>query len=254
MKAVLTPPEEEAIVGVGSGHPTLVFASGNSVMYEYEYMPALKAETPLGGYSPRRTLSYSTGCYVTSDAEDPDLCMKLIDFMCSHESLTRQRYGEEGVDFTYAPESEWVNNIYGYPCKLYVKDGNMYSSQSNQCWHTITPKMWTIAGGHYPIVSEDDPWAYALNLIKQDLWNANRATPLPDEVVYKLNYNLEENEVYTQYHSGWKDYITEARALFISGTMDPNSDADWNTYLNTLKANGEEDILRVVQSAYDRVR
>ena len=130
----------------------------------------------------------------------------------------------------------------------------MYSSQSNQCWHTITPKMWTIAGGHYPIVSEDDPWAYALNLIKQDLWNANRATPLPDEVVYKLNYNLEENEVYTQYHSGWKDYITEARALFISGTMDPNSDADWNTYLNTLKANGEEDILRVVQSAYDRVR
>ena len=46
----------------------------------------------------------------------------------------------------------------------------------------------------------------------------------------------------------------EARALFISGAMDPNSDADWQTYLDNMEANGLSTALEVYQEAYDLIK
>ena len=47
-------------------------------------------------------------------------------------------------------------------------------------------------------------------------------------------------------------YVEEARALFVTGTMDPTSDADWQTYLSNLEAQGMNELLAAAQSAYDR--
>jgi len=47
--------------------------------------------------------------------------------------------------------------------------------------------------------------------------------------------------------------VEEARALFVTGTLDPNNDADWEQYLSNLEANGMSQLLEANQSAFDRL-
>ena len=72
----------------------------------------------------------------------------------------------------------------------------------------------------------------------------------PDEVVKNLLFTEEESREYNS--AAWESYIGQARDLFCTGELNPNSDADWNTYLKTLEENGESKLLEIVQEVYDR--
>ena len=77
--------------------------------------------------------------------------------------------------------------------------------------------------------------------------------PFPEEVVYTLIYSAEENEVVTEYKPLVEEIIGDYRSLFISGALDPESDADWQTYLTALEKEGMSKWLEAAQSAYDRM-
>ena len=77
--------------------------------------------------------------------------------------------------------------------------------------------------------------------------------PVPEEVVYSLIYNADETEVVTEYKPLVTEIIGDYRSLFISGALDPESDADWQTYLTALEKEGMSKWLEASQTAYDRM-
>ena len=48
-------------------------------------------------------------------------------------------------------------------------------------------------------------------------------------------------------------YVEEARALFVTGVMDPTNDADWESYLSNLESIGMSEYVAAAQSAFDRM-
>ena len=159
------------------------------------------------------------------------------------------RYGEEGVGWERISEGE---NFYAKPANLRVLDGSLWSSQNNQNWHTVGSAI-----NDYYVVSQlaeiNDSWAVRRNLIMYEVYFAYEETGTPDEVVPKLNYTAEEAEVVSEVSQILTDYVKSARALFATGAMDPNSDADWQSYLDALENQGYNDYIEVAQAAYSRL-
>ena len=77
--------------------------------------------------------------------------------------------------------------------------------------------------------------------------------PHPEEVVQQVIYKNEEQEVVAAVETLLMDYVSEARAAFVSGVMDPNDDNAWDTYLANLEAQGLSDLIAATQTAYTRM-
>ena len=254
LKVLTTPKEGPNIVGVTCGHTGSIYEAENDKVDEYTALPPMKAETSLGGYAPQQTFAYTNNVFITCDAEDPLLCFKFIDFLSGYESLAHQRYGEYGVDWVWAPEEKRDTSYQGTYRALDLINKGVWTDQNNQIWHTLTPKNWPCHSGINPISSEDTAsWSYRKGLLAKEIWLANRDAGLPDEVCYTLVYNDEEGAINADLSSTITEYINEARAFFVAGTLDPNDDAAWNTYLNTLKDMGVEDLIKAANSAYTRM-
>ena len=253
--ALNTPSDGVAIAGVIAGHMTVFNEKDNELLFDYTVLPPFKAETKLGGYAPMTGASFSYNCFITSDAQDPELCFKLLDFMSSRESYLHAYYGIEGTDWERAPEGT-VDPESGRPVDAYVLVPGIYAGtdKNNHCWHQMrgiynSMKMPTA-------ISKDvDPTTYAArkNALMTSIRAAYDKVGMPDNPFQRCIYNAKEDEVIAEYQTGLKDYFAEARALFVSGVMDPNNDADWNTYLQNLKSLGLDDVLDAVQEAYTRM-
>ena len=251
LKSLVTPADGVALGGVVGAHDTVFWEKDNPIIYEYVALPPLKAATSLGGYAPMTGDSYEYNTFITTDAADPVLCFKLLDFMCGTESFFHMRYGTEGVHWKYY-EGEGGTSSLGYPAVIEALDSQAYSTQNNVNWHQIRGVV-TCYAANATLSVLDDSWTGTRSKMAQSLYQAYINSPRPDEVITKLIYNAEENEVASELKSSIKSYVDEARAMFVSGVMDPNDDAQWNAYLANLEAQGLGRLLEVVQSAYTRM-
>lgn len=250
MAALTTPADGESLVGVAGGHQMLVFSQDDEKMYEYGPIGPLAAATDLGGYAAWYGNNYTYCTFITEDAEDPVLAFKLLDFMCSQESAIRMRYGVKDVHWVYAEDG--ALSAVGTPAAITVLDDSVFSQQNNVNWHYVDAVVQPI-GLITPSYVDDGSWSSTRNGICYQERSLYDAAPQKDEIVYKIIYNTEENELVTSVLQQLKDYVDEARALFVSGVMDPNKDADWEAYLSNLSAQGLDDYLEVTQTAYTRM-
>ena len=211
-------------------------------------MHPLEAETELGGYAPLYSATYEYNTFITTDCENPELAFKLLDFMCGQESYLRNRFGQEGVHWDWY-EGDGTTNL-GVPATITVHDSTVYSGQNNFCWHETRANI-TPAGrvGNYTDMSNPKDTARLF----AGVYNNYMAGQRPEEVVYKIIFNSEETEYNATVESTIKDYVAEARAMFVSGVMNPNDDAAWNTYLSNLEAQGLSKYIATAQGAYDRM-
>ncbi len=258
LKPIFTPSEGPAIAGVFGGHPTLTTETDNETVFEYQPLPVLKAETPLGGYALRATpsydelfFSYKFDNFITSDCENPELAFKLLDFMCSQESAIFQRYGRKGVHWDYAKEG--ATDAMGQPALFEVLDDSVYSGQNNINWHNIAC---TVLPYNVYAPAYVDDGSYSSRLT--DLKMAYRANILskegPAESANGIVYSTEETKTVSELASNLSDYMEQARAMFVTGVLDPNSDADWQAYLSNMDSQGLADYLRLAQEAYSRMQ
>ena len=249
-RALIAPAEGPTLVGVGCGHPSILFTNASApVVEEFTALKPLKAETSLGGYIPNQDYTYTNNCFITTDAEDPVLCFKFLDFMSGMESFGRQRWGVYGEDWEYAPEAKWTVNVEGSKATMILYN-DIWAKQGNHCWQNLAPKMWPVEAGFQPI--SEAGWD-ARERLGMSIQEAMDAVGRPKEVVYNLVYTDDEAAVRADYNTPAFDYVEEARAGFIVGNIDPNKDSDWNTYLQTLEAMNFGELQKVAQSAYDRM-
>ena len=245
----ITPSNQVPIVGVIGGHVLLVSEADNPVILEYTPLVPLKAETDKGGYAAYNasTLTYVT--MITTDCENPDLAFKLLDFLSNPDSIRRMRYGTEGQGWEAVTEGE---SSFGYPANLKVLDSSVWSTQNNQTWHTMGGVISTRIN-LAPLYVNDGSWASQRSQIFYDVIDAYAQAPVPAEVVGNLVYSAEESAVVSECSQILKDYVKQARALFATGAMDPNNDADWQSYLDALEGQGLTAYTEAAQAAYTRM-
>ncbi len=256
MKAILTPEDGVAIAGIAGAHPTLSYTQDNELVYEYTALAPLQSATDIGGWSPFMDASYFYQTAITEDCENPKLAFKLLSFLCSEEAMVRMRYGEQGVDWDYAEEGYTSVNS-GSPI-YWVTYTNVYGAQNNQTWNNMGSTMMTtvskgVSSADALVPDDVITWTEQRSSIS---WGCRRlidANKHPDEVVFKIIYTADENEEISEISTNLQSYVKEARALFATGVLDPNSDADWQTYLDNLEAQGLSTYIEVSQDAYDRM-
>lgn len=237
-------------VGVIAGHPTIVFKTDNEALYEYVPLLPLESATDIGGWSPMMSNTFRYSVFITTDAEDPELCFKFLDFWSSKEGAIRTRYGVLGEHWEYAEEGD-ISNL-GIPATIKVLDDSVWNGTNNFSYHldhgTIKTQSW------FGVAWEDDgSWTSYRSKMIAEIFNGYMAGKRPDEIIQTLVYTTEEQETATEFSSQIRDYMSEARALFISGVSDPNDDSQWEKYLDEMEARGLNDYIALAQAVYNRM-
>jgi len=156
-----------------------------------------------------------------------------------------------GEDWVYADEG--AMSASGTVAAIKVLDSSVYGSQNNRCWHVMRSVIMPLhlwAG----VWVDDGSWSAVTtkNLMIGKIQNYADAAH-PEEVVQKLIFTNAENEIAAGLKTPIMDYVKEARAMFVSGVLDPNDDTAWNTYLSNLEAQGLSQYIEVAQTAYTRM-
>ena len=251
LKGIINPaPGDPYLAGIVFYDTNSIFNQGSDALRAYTPLKPLKAETPKGGYAVN-TYSRGLTTYISADCAHPDLAFKLLDFMSSSDSYLRQRYGEFGVDWTWAEPGKTGHR--GGEAKIKLLNPQAYAEQNAQCWHfvsTVASEMdWQYEVDYSDTENWDVQWVKKINQLYENSMNA----PVPDEVFDFAIYSLSEYEERSDFALDIRDYVFNRRSAFCTNELDPNDDAAWQEYLDGLDALHYDRWVGLAQNGYDRI-
>lgn len=254
LKKLVTPAEGGTTVGMFTGQPVLM-CDESDALRQFVGLAPLQDETGKGGYGPLFDDTYVWQNVISADCENPDLAFKVLDFMYSPESYIRQRYGNEGEGWRYVENGVGMQNM---PATFEILKDDAFGSQNNICWHTLYTVTLLLSSGEgkwTAIATEDDGGYYWYrNAVLWDMADKWRTGKPVEEQPHDLVWSADEKDTLGDTWGMVRSYVREARALFATGGLDPNSDSDWQTYLDTLEGKGMSLLLETAQQAYDRMQ
>lgn len=244
-KALLSPSDQVARVGVWCGHPETCLAADCTILNQYEPLSPLADATGAGGYGVLNANDLGFGAFISRDCEDLELAMKFLDAWYLDETVRRARHGEPGVDW----ERTEGRTIFGTDSEIKVVNEFAFF-KGNSTWGTFGPTIQRLENAECISQAEKDTLAgYTARMFEQ--WFVEMQTwKQPAELCRSLRYTDEEMQRLD--NTAWSSYLSEARTLFCTGVLDPNSDSDWNEYLSKLEQYGQSRILDIAQTVYDR--
>ena len=258
LKSLLNPaPGKPQVVGIAASWISSDWLSNNDAIFSYEPTPALAdAGFGMGGYGMFDPDTQYNYVMVTSSCERPEVAVRLLDFMTSKEAFLRQRWGEKGVQWDYientqyAGKGEGMGHMGGDAHIVLLGD----SAATNCRWF------------HQMTFNAQDVWQYYLDpaeaetsilmknrLCMQQNIQYQEAAGMPEESFEFWTFTEDEWEIYSENDTAIYGYINRARAEFCTGIRNPESDTDWQIYLEdlaTLKL--QECWLDTAQASYDR--
>lgn len=254
LKQLWTPSEGEPKAGVVFGYPTSFAEKGDEDIFQYDVLPAFE-----GSYVPLRAMSVGKSHFITSDCTNFDLAAEFLMSYCDLEVARCSRHGEEGVD--------WYEDIdirSGKPMIRKVEGHDIYNNPADRTWGQAGPVVgWYGSGndgspfrvGEFEIDEDDteDAAGYRGGLLgRQMVINLAYAKEHNPQLFFNAIYNAEETTSNGDSLATLKTYVKEARAKFATGMWDPDSETDWNNYVNTLEDMGMSTLIKNTQSAVDR--
>ena len=273
LPAIFTPVDEVAKCGVWAGFGSLHTSTDNPTLYEYE------ALLPLEGAQPAvNPPSVSFNTYISGETEYPEEAFEVLYLLSTPEGNRRLRYGEYGVDWVWEDcpaECAYCQGqgVHGDGKAVKILDDEAYSGQTDSTFSNVSCNIgWFYEPDNYPehfgkldvdfmhtVYEPDDgveDWHEYLNKIHyahgygyKDVANANN----PKNIVFKLTYSEEENELMGTAKTDILTYAKEMRAKFISGEIDVDNDAEWQKYVDNIHKLGWDNAIAAAQSAWDRV-
>lgn len=247
MGMVTTPANGVAKCGIFVGHLTLHTTKNNMVLEEYVPLVPMEGQTSV--YNPNTN---RLDCIITTDCENPDAAFNLLMVMREEETSYRVRYGEYGVNWC-EPDEGAVSDL-GLPATIKILNDPF--GQPNTC-------MWCSASGTFTVNAEGESAQYAEETtawekLRSKLHAESRqnydaaAVNNPKNICPTLVYTEAEKEATEFMRSEVAGQYTTYVTGFYENRYDPNSDADWNKYVNTLLDAGLNDWVALAQKAYDR--
>ena len=190
-----------------------------------------------GGNCSGTWIDYTYG--ISSISDKVELVMQWVDYTAySEEGIMLNAFGIEGETFEY---------VDGVPTLLdsivNSSNGKNYEMRSRGFYHTNMPYVW--------------PEVHHLNVLKSfPEALAQRATDIVDNYSSKTpNFptvlaTAEEAEILSEANGDLETYKDEMILKFIVGDVD--IDAEWDTYVTTMKGLGIDEVTAVKQALYDR--
>ncbi len=252
LKGITNPTGDDPyIAGVVFGDCEHMFVRDSDSVRVYEPLKPLKDATGKGGFAPTK---YYRGyaIFISATCEHPVEAFKLLDFMCSPEIYLRQRWGEYGVDWVYSEGGKTGHR--GGEAKIKLLNPLAYSEQNNHSWHYDNCTVVNDAYWEYEVdLTDPDNWDTIHVRKCNEIYNYTMETPSPKESFDFAIYSLAEYEERSEFASDLTSYIRDRRAAFCTNVLDPNSDADWQEYLNGLDALRYDRWIELAQIGYDRI-
>lgn len=234
-------------------------SAGKDISYDanWEYLAGLTSE-----YNDNAAAVYNGAIsnmvkiVVSADTKYPEAIARLLDYFYTDEGSITASRGFEGLTH----EKVTVDYLKGGQTivEMLKKDG--YSSGEeyritkgliNEGFNVIR----FYQGSIFQVMADlSDEELEDEELLKNQGWavqmEKGRRKLGRVEVFPALNYTQEESNRLSALRTDIGMYVQQAFGQFIVGEID--IDQDWNTYLETLKQNGLEELLEIEQTAYDR--
>ncbi len=249
LKKVITPAEGPSLAGNMVSAPVLTMDSSTEAYKEFStgFVPLADA-TGKGHWTPIYVTGFNWLNMITTDCKDVDLALKVFDLMYSKEAHARTRYGTEGKSWI---RGEGLNMSGNEAFIAEVTNPSTYGEQSNETWHRVDVQCVFYGGpiifnGTYADAIEE---AYFTPVTGTVAVNRDPVTAAFGYI--NCTHTPEEKEELAILAEA-ATYVKSARALFITGELDPNSDEDWQTYLETAEGKGLSRYTEICQQAYDR--
>ena len=184
---------------------------------------------------------------ITKNCKHPESAFMLGDYMATEDISVGMQYGEKGVDWTEAAP--------GSGDKGYVDGYRLVKNTQTWAWGTVQNKHWSQTGPYL----RGKSWAMPdIATGSSTDFVAPIGRGLPTAIKYGtknpttgLVYNEQEQEVMNDFHATILTYVHESFARFAMGDL--NIDRDWDSYIAEFNRMGLADVIRVTQSAYDRM-
>lgn len=241
----------------------------NNNYLEYQMIPV--PEGPDGvAYSAYSQAAGSKYWYVTEDAEDPKFCVAVGDLFYRQDMSMMVRYGKEGYDWTM--DKKYCEDWYEQHTKLIEGTGNtqpiadyysivrlradaIWGENNNTFWHNLQPRYASLEFFSHA-VDYFDPNTFVyyngnygrLSSISYKYYGEKH----PEYTVPVLEYTNDEQKKITEIQVQWPDLVLEWVMKFITGEKDPNSDADWQSWLDACEEIDLQTYIDASQSAYER--
>ena len=245
-EALISPQDGVSKVGIWCGHPSVWTSSNATNLNEYVALTPLGAATEKGGYTVVRPRDLAFSCNISSQCKNPELAMQFIDLFYLDETVTRMRHGEKDVDWVEGTGT----NMCGNESTISIVNGDAFF-QGNSTWCVVGAGILT-EDNFLAITSEGEARQGEINRLLQESWKVLQEGKKVKEEATGLIYTQEEYSTRDEIASVYNSYVKEQCVKFVTGELNPDNDNQWNEYLTTLKSIGQQKILDVAQSAYNR--
>lgn len=257
MKTLINQADEPVLFFTAGTISDAIDSASNNELYRH-YEPMAPIAGPDGTRIAWTQLNYgvsSGAVMITDNCPSPEAALRWCDFFYGETGDLCSQYGpDEGEDWVLDPEGKVGLN--GEPALYEVL--NVYSAEAqNHDWQDVGIRVATESYRLGQAVDADvDP--YAPEGLEKLLYDAS--AELYEPYAYDTNLqNLNELKV-TSEESGAvstatvevEKYIGEQQVAFITGSVDIDDDAAWESYLSGVDNAGLPELLEVYQTAYDR--
>lgn len=251
-KSILNPVDDTFTVGIVAASFDEDFENGHDSIYRYEPLAPLADETGRGGYGPVKGDTLGYYMRITCDCDNPRLAFRFLDFLSSTEGYLRGRWGVQGVDWDYIDEGNTLPGNRGGEARFVRLGEDIFTEANSKNWHLqvshISRDYWQFATD-----LSDGSWASTQQAKAIQIRDAYEAAGLPEQVFYEMCRNAEEDALFNEHHSDLDTFVKKARAEFCNGIRNPESDADWQQYLDELESLHYYDAwVGVAQASWDR--
>jgi putative aldouronate transport system substrate-binding protein len=209
-----------------------------------EYIIQVPLQGPGGRQIPREPTLPRMRMIITKNCKTPESAFVMGDFLYSEDMSVANRWGEKGVDWVEpAPGETSVFADAGWPPTL--KAISPWGVIQNKWWASngpyLTPQKWPNG-----LVATPSDHTVALGRSIGPVLQYVNKNP-----VFGIIYNAEEQEIIDELHSTILTYVHESFARFVMGDL--SVDTGWNSYVAEFDRMGLPDVIRVTQSAWDRM-
>lgn len=184
----------------------------------------------------RDTITASICTAISTQCQYPEIAMQWLDYLFTDEGALLANYGIEGDTFVYQEDGTpiYSDRILNNPDMAWGQAQAAYVCPPSSI---ATYYDWTRALGGF---SEKDKTSYDIWAIADDDWM------MPAALSLTASEASEQSSIIADVETFAKEYT----AQFISGVRD--IDAEWDSYISTMKGMGVERAIEIEQGAYDR--
>lgn len=239
---------DAVILGVVAAQNPTVFNTLEGARWkDYVAVPPLKGPNGVQAskYIPQ---GITSGSYViTNKAKNPEIALRLADFLYSEEATNRAILGRPDMEWKAAAPGDI--GINGKPAK-YVVLGNTSPGAKNATWGQVGPSLRT---NDWRLGQKADPKNPLEDILyKETMTKYEPYKPDPKKMIPSLRFTNEQTDEIANISKTIDDYRKESTARMIIGDLD--IDKKWDEYLKNMDNMKLPRYLQIYQQAFDALK